>query len=241
MKTLCVIPVFNEDNRLINLIDQIKSYEYKNYNLTYIFVNNGSTDQSLNIIKRSNIKYLNLKSNKGVGYALMIGYLYAKKYNFKYLIHLAGNGKMKPSQIEVFMQHLLIKNYDFVTGSRFLDGSSKKNNPIIRIILIKTFSFFLKIFLKKNISDPSCGFRAFDINIFSNFKKEYFKKKELFTYGYEYYSLGKVINSKDINFIEIPVSMDYPTTGKYSKIRPIIDWYIIAKFWIKGILSKNKL
>ena len=241
MKTLCVIPVFNEDNRLINLIDQIKSYEYKNYNLTYIFVNNGSTDQSLNIIKRSNIKYLNLKSNKGVGYALMIGYLYAKKYNFKYLIHLAGNGKMKPSQIEVFMQHLLIKNYDFVTGSRFLDGSSKKNNPIIRIILIKTFSFFLKIFLKKNISDPSCGFRAFNINIFSNFKKDYFKNKELFTYGYEYYSLGKVINSKNISFIEIPVSMDYPKTGKYSKIRPILDWYIIAKFWIKGILSKNKL
>ena len=241
MKTLCVIPVFNEDNRLINLIDQIKSYEYKNYNLTYIFVNNGSTDQSLNIIKRSNIKYLNLKSNKGVGYALMIGYLYAKKYNFKYLIHLAGNGKMKPSQIEIFMQHLLIKNYDFVTGSRFLDGSSKKNNPIIRIILIKIFSFFLKIFLKKNISDPSCGFRAFDINIFSNFKKEYFKKKELFTYGYEYYSLGKVINSKNISFIEIPVSMDYPKTGKYSKIRPILDWYIIAKFWIKGILSKKKL
>ena len=241
MKTLCVIPVFNEDNRLINLIDQIKSYEYKNYNLTYIFVNNGSTDQSLNIIKRSNIKYLNLKSNKGVGYALMIGYLYAKKYNFKYLIHLAGNGKMKPSQIELFMQHLLIKNYNFVSGSRFLDGSSKKNNPIIRVILIKIFSFFLKIFFNKNISDPSCGFRAFEISIFSNFKKEYFEKKELFTYGYEYYSLGKVINSKDINFIEIPVSMDYPITGKYSKIRPIIDWYIIAKFWIKGILSKNKL
>jgi len=241
MKTLCVIPVFNEDNKLINLIDQIKSYEYKNYNFTYIFVNNGSTDESLKIIKKSNIKYLNLKSNKGVGYALMIGYLYAKKYNFKYLIHLAGNGKMKPSQIEIFMQHLLIKNYNFVSGSRFLDGSSKKNNPIIRVILIKIFSFFLKIFFNKNISDPSCGFRAFEISIFSNFKKEYFEKKELFTYGYEYYSLGKVINSKDINFIEIPVSMDYPITGKYSKIRPIIDWYIIAKFWIKGILSKNKL
>ena len=241
MKTLCVIPVFNEDNRLINLIDQIKSYEYKNYNFTYIFVNNGSTDESLKIIKKSNIKYLNLKSNKGVGYALMIGYLYAKKYNFKYLIHLAGNGKMKPSQIEIFMQHLLIKNYNFVSGSRFLDGSSKKNNPIIRVILIKIFSFFLKIFFNKNISDPSCGFRAFEISIFSNFKKEYFEKKELFTYGYEYYSLGKVINSKNISFIEIPVSMDYPKTGKYSKIRPILDWYIIAKFWIKGILSKNKL
>ena len=240
MKTLCVIPVYNEDNELIDLIDQIKKYEYKKYNLTYIFINNGSTDESLKIIKDSNIKYLNLKSNMGVGYALMIGYLYAKKYNYNYLIHLAGNGKMKPSQIGNFMHNLLEKNYNFVSGSRFLDGSTKKNNPLIRIILIKTFSFFLKIFFKKNISDPSCGFRAFDINIFSNFKEEYFKK-ELFTYGYEYYSFGKIINSKSINFHEIPVSMDYPSIGNYSKIKPVLDWYIIAKFWIKGILSKNKL
>lgn len=240
MKTLCVIPVYNEDNRLISLIDQIKNYEYKKYNLTYIFVNNGSTDKSLKIIQDSGIKYINLKSNKGVGYALMIGYLHAKKYNFKYLIHLAGNGKMKPSQIEVFMYNLLEKNYNFVSGSRFLDGSSRKNNPIIRIVLIKIFSFFLKTIFKKNISDPSCGFRAFDISIFANFEKEYFKK-ELFTYGYEYYSYGKVINSEKVSFKEIPVSMDYPSSGKYSKIKPILDWYIIAKFWLKGILSKNKL
>ena len=75
------------------MIDQIKNYRYDEFNLTYIFVNNGSIDKSLEIIKNSKIKYLNLKRNKGVGYALMIGYLYAKKYNFKYIVHLAGNGK----------------------------------------------------------------------------------------------------------------------------------------------------
>ena len=240
MKTLCVIPVYNEDNRLIALIDQIKSYKYEDYNLTYIFINNGSTDKSLKIIKNSKIKYLNLKSNKGVGYALMIGYLYARRYDFSHIVHLAGNGKMKPSQIKIFLDYLFKKNYNFISGSRFLDGSSKKNNPVIRLLLIRIFSFFLKIIFKKNISDPSCGFRAFETSLFSNFNKEYFKK-ELFTYGYEYYSFGKVINSKKTNFIEIPVSMDYPSAGKYTKIRPIIDWYIMAKFWIKGLLSKNEL
>ena len=240
MKTLCVIPVFNEDSKLNSLIDQIKICEYREYNLTYIFVNNGSTDKSLELIKRSKIRYLNIKTNKGVGYALMMGFLYAQKYNFDFVIHLAGNGKMKPSEIENFMYNLLRKKFNFVSGSRFLDGSSKKNNPLIRIFLIKIFSYFLKVFFKKKISDPSCGFRAFEVKIFSNFKKEYFKK-ELFTYGYEYYTFGKILSSQNINFKEIPVSMDYPVNGEYSKIRPIIDWYIIAKFWIKGILTKNKL
>ena len=80
MKTLCVIPVFNEHSKLNKLIDQIKKNDHKKYNLQYIFVNNGSTDKSLSLIKESRIKYLNLKKNKGVGYALMIGFLYAKKW-----------------------------------------------------------------------------------------------------------------------------------------------------------------
>ena len=36
---------------------------------------------------------------------------YLKNKRPKYLIHLAGNGKMKPSQIEFFMHHLLKENY----------------------------------------------------------------------------------------------------------------------------------
>ena len=144
MKTLCVIPVYNEDNRLNSLIDQIKNYRYDEFNLTYIFVNNGSIDKSLEIIKNSKIKYLNLKRNKGVGYALMIGYLYAKKYNFKYIVHLAGNGKMKPAQIKLFMNDLINNNFNFISGSRFLEGSSRNNNPLIRIFLIKIFSFFFE-------------------------------------------------------------------------------------------------
>ena len=240
MKTLCVIPVFNEYSKLNNLIDQIKKNDHIKYNLQYIFVNNGSTDESLSLIKKSGVKYINLKNNKGVGYALMMGFLYAKKYNFNNLVHLAGNGKMNPAQIDKFLELIIKKDYDFVSGSRFLDGSSKKNNPLIRLILIKTFSILLSFIIRKKISDTTCGFRAFKINIFTNFKKNFFKK-EFFTYGYEYFSYGKIIKSNKIKFLEIPVSMDYPSKTNYSKIRPIVDWYIILKYWIKGLIDENEL
>lgn len=240
MKTLCVIPVFNEYDKLIKLIDQIKKNKFEAFNLQYIFVNNGSTDKSLILLKKSGIKYLNIKKNKGVGYALMIGFFYAKKYNFDFLVHLAGNGKMNPEQIDKFINLITLQNYDFISGSRFLEGSSKKNNPLIRLILIKSFSFFLSFILNKKISDTSCGFRAFKVNIFKNFKKNFFKK-ELYTYGYEYFSYGKIIGSENIKFCEVPVSMDYPSQKNYSKIRPVLDWYIILKYWIKGLTDKNEL
>lgn len=240
MKSLCVIPVFNEYNRLNVLIDQIKKNSFVEYKLKYIFINNGSTDNSLELIKKSGIKFLSLKKNKGVGYALMLGFLFAKKYKYDFLIHLAGNGKMKPSQIDRFMSLLFTTNYDFISGSRFLNGSSRENNPLIRIVLIKIYTYFIRIVFKKKITDASCGFRAFRINIFKDFKKKYFKKR-LFTYGYEYYTFGKILNSINVKFKEVPVSMDYPSKTNYSKIKPVFDWYIIVKYWILGLLTKEKL
>ena len=240
MKTLCVIPVFNEDTKLNSLINQIKINEYKNYGLKYIFINNGSTDNSLNIIKKNKMQFLNIKKNMGVGYALILGYLFAKKYNYDYIIHLAGNGKMDPNDIEKFMKSIILNKYDFVSGSRFLEGSSKKNNPIYRLIFIKLFSIFVSFLLKKKITDCTCGFRAFKTNIFNNFKKNFFRQ-DLFTYGYEYFSYGKILKNQKIKFKEIPVSMNYPSKKNYTKIRPIIDWFIIMNYWIKGIYDKSEL
>jgi len=240
MKTLCTIPVYNEDSKLIDLINQIKKYPYQNYNLDYLFINNGSTDYSAKIIKSNNFKFLNLKKNMGVGYALMLGYFYAKKYKYDNIVHLAGNGKMNPANIHQFLFAINNEGYDFVSGSRFLKGATKKNNPIYRIILIKFFSYFIGFWYKKKISDSTCGFRAFKVKIFKNFKKNFFKK-ELFTYGYEYFSYGKILNNRNVKFVEIPVSMNYPSKKNYTKIRPIIDWFIIAKYWIKGLNDKSEL
>jgi dolichol-phosphate mannosyltransferase len=240
MKTLCLIPVYNEDTKLYRLINQIKKHKSKNYNVDYLFINNGSTDNSFYMIKKSKFKFINIKTNRGVGYALILGYLHAKKNKYKAVIHLAGNGKMNPKYIRKILKYLYIYNYDFISGSRFLKGSSRKNNPVYRIILIKFFSFFLRIIFNYNITDATCGYRGFKLNIFKNFKKTFFKK-ELFTYGYEYYSYGKVLRNRYIKVKEIPVGMDYPSSKNYTKIRPIVDWFIMAKFWLVGYYENDKL
>ena len=77
--------------------------------------------------------------------------------------------------------------------------------------------------------------------VFLKILKKNFFKKELYTYGYEYFSYGKVIQSKDVYFCEVAVSMDYPYDKDYSKIRPLLDWYIILKYWIKGLIDNNEL
>ena len=176
MKTLCVIPVYNEYNKLNTLIDQIKKNSFQVFNLQYLFINNGSTDNSDILLKKSGIKYLNIKKNKGVGYALMMGFFYAEKYKFDYLIHLAGNGKMNPAQIDRFINLITQDGYDFVSGSRFLKGSSRKNNPLIRLFLIKSFSLILSLFLKKKLAIPLVALEHSKQKYLKILKKIFLKK-----------------------------------------------------------------
>lgn len=240
MKCLCIIPVFNEETKLNKLIQAIKKNLHRSYNLKYLFVNNGSTDNSLKIIKKNKLSYISLNKNYGVGYALIRGYLHAKKNNFTIVVHLAGNGKMNPAQIPVFLKEIIKNKYDFVSGSRFLKNGFYSNNPIYRIFLIKIFSLIVSFLFQKKITDCSCGFRAFRVNLFKNFRKNFFKKN-LFTYGYEYYSYGAILKQPEIKFLEVPVSMDYQDKKDYTKMRPFIDWFVMSKYWIKSFFFKNKL
>ena len=53
-----------EYDKLISLIDQIKKYNYSEFDFKYLFVNNESNDRSLDLIKDSKLDFLNLKKNK---------------------------------------------------------------------------------------------------------------------------------------------------------------------------------
>ena len=144
MKFLCVVPIYNEETKLKDLIKKIKTSNNKMFDVDFLLINNGSTDHSSQIIKLSGLNYINLDKNYGVGYALIYGLKYAVKKKYKFLIHLAGNGKMLPEEIGLFKKKILDENYSFVNGSRFLPNGRFKTNPIGRIIMIKVLHIFKK-------------------------------------------------------------------------------------------------
>ena len=240
IKILCIVPVYNEETRLPLLIAKIKQAKKKIKNINFLFINNGSNDQSLSILKKNRLDFINLKKNMGVGYALILGLKIAIRKSYKILVHLAGNGTMLPSEIPIFLKKILNNKIDFVSGSRFLKNGDYKSNPLIRIVLIRILSFFISKIYKKKITDATCGFRAFKTEIFKN-KVNFFDKKKFYTYGYEYYSIGKIIMSKKIKFLEVPVTMQYPKEGSYSKMTPVIDWAIMINAWLLAIIDQKRI
>ena len=82
MKVLCIIPCFNEAHRIENLIVKINNFKKINKKIDFLFINDRSTDNTQNLIKKNKFKIINLKMNRGIGRALIHGYIYAKKQIF---------------------------------------------------------------------------------------------------------------------------------------------------------------
>ena len=79
MKLSIIVPVYNEINYLERLTQALNKY-FKDENVEYIFVNDGSTDGSekwlleyVNKSKRNSFKLINIKNNQGKGYAIKKG------------------------------------------------------------------------------------------------------------------------------------------------------------------------
>ena len=132
MKILCILPIHNEEQRLNELLKDIKEYLKTNkLNIEFLLINSASNDGSLNIIKNHKLNYISLKKNRGVGYVFLLGLKIAKKLNYDILIQMAGNNKMSPFDIDKMLKPIFERNIDYVSGTRF---RLKKNHDSFNFV-----------------------------------------------------------------------------------------------------------
>ena len=237
-KILVVIPFYNEFSALKKMKLQIKS-NFDKYD--FLMINDKSDDNSEKLFRLKRFLTLHNKQRMGIGYSLKKGIKYACDNHYDICVFMSGNGKMKISDIKKMVKPILLKNYDYINGSRFLKYNKKSNTPKFRYLSIKILSFLLSILYNKKITDFSCGFRAFKTKKF--FKFTQIKSTNLFnTYGFEYYLYAKVCLS-NIRAREVSITMWYPNKNlkkKYSKITPFIDWYKMLIPWLISYIDRKK-
>ena len=233
MKVLCFIPVFNEESNLPDLISDINIYNYEIDE--FLFVNSGSNDKSLEIIKDSGFKYISLDENKGLGYLFIKAISYCIENNFDIFVVLSGNNKMNPKDLKKVLDPILYKNYDFVSGSRYLEDGLAINTPKFRDTSIPILSKIVTLLYGKKITDATNGFRAFKLDKMIQLMPKY-DQKWLYGYSFETYLFGLALNSKEIKSVEVPVEIRYKKNIRHTKIKPFIDYpsifipFLIAKF-----------
>jgi len=161
-----IIPVFNEEHNLKNFIEKlIKNTQAIDNEFEFIFVNDGSTDKSVNIIeklKQKNFKIITLVRNFGQTAAIMAGIDNSKG---KIIILIDGDGQNDPSEIYRLLDMIKNDGFDVVSGWRY-----KRNDGFLRVFLSKIANKFLSFFLNLKLHDYGCTLKAYKSDIIKNIK-----------------------------------------------------------------------
>ncbi len=152
-KIIILIPVFNDWESLIKLINEINENieDYKNINFECIVVNDASTSAQPKLIKPNNIKslqILNMKENRGHARcnAFGIRYVYKNK-EFDNLILMDGDGEDRPVEIKKLINEIINNPNNSVVAKRI----KRSEGPFFQL-LYQFHKIITYIFTGENIS-----------------------------------------------------------------------------------------
>lgn len=210
-KVLIIIPAYNEEKNIKETYNTIIQYNKKyKTNFDIIVINDGSYDNTENILKENKIPYISLVTNLGIGGAVQTGYKYALENNYDIAIQFDGDGQHDVNCIEDIIKPITEKKVNMVIGSRFVTkNSSEFKSSNFRRIGIRIISMIIKIKTGQKIYDTTSGFRAIDKNLIKLFTE---------IYPTEYPEPISTVNALNNHFIveEVGVNMRERSGGKSS-------------------------
>lgn len=208
-KVLIIIPAYNEELNIEKTVNRVIKYSKKSKNdINYIVINDGSTDNTLQVCLNNNYNVIDLINNLGIGGAVQTGYKYAYYNDYDVAIQFDGDGQHDEKYIDKLVDEI-DKGKDFVIGSRFVSNLSKFRSSGIRRIGIRILSLTIKICTGRKIYDPTSGFRAVNKKIIKLFANDY-------PLEYPEPETDAFLVKKGYKLSEIPVEMHSREFGKSS-------------------------
>lgn len=225
MKVLVIIPAYNEEETILSVASQVISEGFD-----YVIVNDGSSDNTLQICKDHGLNVLDLSQNLGIGGAVQAGHKYALLNNYDVDVQFDGDGQHDARYISALV-HEIETGADIVVGSRYLDLKSGFRSTLMRRIGKTWLSLCLRMLCHQRISDPTSGFRACNSKAIRLFCESYpidYPEPE---------SLAQA-SQKGLTISEVPVVM-HERQGGASSINAIASAYYMVKVTLAIILASR--
>ena len=160
MKTLIIIPAFNERDNIEALIKDIRSYNYD-----YLLINDKSSDDTSEIAHRNHFHVLDLCVNVGLAGVTEVGFKYAYDNGYDCVVCIDGDGQHQPRYVNDLIQEIENGN-DYVIGSRFV---TQKKPHTMRMLGSRILTALIKLKTGTTIKDPTSGMRALGRKVIEDF------------------------------------------------------------------------
>lgn len=191
-KISIVIPLLDEEESIFPLYQEIRKV-FKNISPDYeiIFVDDGSTDKSLEQIKSigkndQKIKYISFRKNYGKSAALQIGFKYVTG---DIVVTMDADLQDDPNEIPNLLSKLE-EGFDMVSGWK-----KKRFDPLIKKYSSRFFNFVTRLLTGIKIHDFNCGLKAYRKHVVQNIS----------VYGELHRYMPVLANWKGFTVSEIPV------------------------------------
>ena len=215
LKCVVLMPTYNNAGTIAKVIADVKQYSPD-----VIVVNDGSTDETKNILASiSDIKVIDYPKNQGKGYALKLGLQKAYEWGYRYAITIDSDGQHYADDIPAFLNKIEEKPDSLLIGARNLTAD---NMPSKNTFANKFSNFWYKVETGKTLSDTQSGYRLYPL--------EKLQKIHFITRRYEF-EVEIIVRAawRGVNVENIPIKVYYPPVEeRVSHFRPLQDFTRIS-------------
>ncbi len=207
-----IIPVYNEELTIGNIIDRTKkALQQIGLDFEIIVVDDRSHDRSLEVAKKRNVRLYSLKQHLGKGYVLRAGFAKAKG---DIIVTIDSDGSHRPEELREVLAPVLQDKADMVIGSRYMNHKQVAARKL-NAFGVRIFNYLIQLFTGVAVTDSQSGYRAM--------KREVLDKQKLYAREYEIESEMLVKTAKaGFRVAEVPISFEQRTYG-HSGVDPLWD------------------
>lgn len=219
---IVIVPAYNESRSIQRIVKSIVSQKIVS---SCLIIDDGSTDTTAVLAKRSGAVVISLAKNRGSGFAIQIGLKYAIEKMADAVIVMDADGQHDPRDIPILLNKLSQKNA-YIIASRYVLPTTSVTQKI-RIIATKLIAHLFWYLLNIKVSDPTSGYRAMNAKAIRILTRNYpsiFPEPEILI----------MLHAEKISFLEVSVQM-YPRAYGSSTITPFKGIYLTVFICLKII------
>ena len=201
MKTLIIIPTYNEVENLPLLLTQIFSYAP---DTDILVVDDNSPDGTGQLVDElhqqdARIHVLHRTGKLGLGTAYVAGFKYAIEHYYDAAFEMDADFSHDPRYLPSFLQ--AIEHNDLVIGSRYIPGGSTPNWSFTRRCISGFGNIFARLMLGIPVHDCTAGYRCYRREVLENIDLDTLQSQ-----GYAFQvELAYRVYRQGFKFKEVPI------------------------------------
>lgn len=213
-RILIIVPAYNEQGVIATTVNSLQQFTEKNSEFSYLVVDDGSTDNTLDILKEIGANYVTHPINMGIGEPFKTGIKFGLDLGYEKFINFDADGQHRLDNLHLLTE---VSDSDYVVGSRFVTERKPRS---IRMFGSSVLSLAIKLKTSRYIADPTSGLLLINSKQFARFYVSQASNKP------EPSLYPKIV--KQFKVTEVQVKMDERADGKsyfnaYSSIHFMLE------------------